>query len=256
MKLFLKILFFIVTMLIITVGEVKSSTAVSILREKTSYSFIQKSQLGTVLFENDQASTCVNKENKVTYCERFININTIVAKGGRFIAKSGAELKTHLSTITSKPFGVSYKGKMYRNIESGVTYSPTSINPNMIAEENRFRQGLYLSETKTGNIMELNSNTAGRALYEMDVNVTGLLDLSDVKVVEQLGTTFDQMKLVNSSNLIQYEFTQEVAIWAKNNGYTGIKYYGAQSSSNYINYIIFDQATVTNSVTNIKSIPW
>ena len=43
MKLFLKILFFIFTMNIITVGEVKSSTVATVLQEKTSYSFIQKS---------------------------------------------------------------------------------------------------------------------------------------------------------------------------------------------------------------------
>lgn len=104
--------------------------------------------------------------------------------------------------------------------------------------------------------MELNGSTTGRALYEMDVNVTGLLDLSDVKVVDQLGTTFDQMKRIHKDIFVQYEFTQEVAIWAKNNGYTGIKYYGAQGSADYINYVIFDQTTVINSITNIKSISW
>jgi len=58
MKLFLKILFFIFTMIIITVGEAKSSTVVTILREKTSYSFIQKSQLSAILFENYNTNFC------------------------------------------------------------------------------------------------------------------------------------------------------------------------------------------------------
>ncbi|GHV58771.1 hypothetical protein FACS1894182_11800 [Bacteroidia bacterium] len=189
--------------------------------------------------------------------KEFSEIGANVAmEGSRFIANSGAELRTYLNSIVNKPTGVTYKGKMYRNIESGATYNPTSINPGMIPENNRFRQGLYLSESKTGNIMELNGSTTGRALYEMDVNVTGLLDLSDVKVVDQLGTTFDQMKRIHKDIFVQYEFTQEVAIWAKNNGYTGIKYYGAQGSADYINYVIFDQTTVINSITNIKSISW
>ena len=212
--------------------------------------------LGQIFIKGLQTGFYTGLAEVVSFEASVLITKWVSAVSTRFIVKTGAELKTHLSTIVDKPAGVSYRGKMYRNIETDATYSATSINPRMIAEENRYRQGLYLSETKTGNIMELNGNTAGRALYEMDINVTGLLDLSDVKVVEQLGTTFDQMKLVNSSNLIQYEFTQEVAIWAKNNGYAGIKYYGAQSSSNYINYIIFDQTTVTNSITNIKSIPW
>ena len=62
MKLFLKILFFILTMIIVTVGETKPSTVVTILQEETSYSFIQKSQFGDdILFEKHNANYCVNK---------------------------------------------------------------------------------------------------------------------------------------------------------------------------------------------------
>jgi len=43
---------------------------------------------------------------------------------------------------------------------------------------------------------------------------------------------------------------------AKNNGYSGIKFYGAQGSSDYINYIIFDQATINKSITNVKPTLW
>ncbi|MDR1092169.1 MAG: hypothetical protein LBL79_13935, partial [Prevotella sp.] len=181
-----------------------------------------------------------------------MNAGNTVAKGGSFIAKSGAELKTHLSTITSKPTGVSYKGKMYRNIDSGFS-NPTEIHAGIIDDANRFRRGLYTSETKAGNLLEMNGNTAGRTLYEMEFEISGLLDLTDAKVIEHLGTTFDQMKLVGTN---AYEFTQEVAIWAKNNGYSGIKFYGAQSSTNYTNFVIFEQTTVNSAITNIKTILW
>jgi len=82
MKLFLKILFFTFTMIIITVGETKSSTVATILREKTSYSFIQKLQLVNIFFENHNANSCLNERNGVTYCERVISVEGRVAKGG------------------------------------------------------------------------------------------------------------------------------------------------------------------------------
>jgi filamentous hemagglutinin len=82
MKLFLKVLFFIFTIMIITEGDVKSSTVVAILHEKTSYSFLQKQHLSTILFENHNANFCLNGENVVAYGERVINTNASVAKGG------------------------------------------------------------------------------------------------------------------------------------------------------------------------------
>ena len=82
MKLFLKILFFIFTMIIITVGETKSSTVITVLQKESSYSFFQKTQLGTMLFEKHNANSCLKEEKVVAYSERVINTNTVVAKGG------------------------------------------------------------------------------------------------------------------------------------------------------------------------------
>ena len=84
MKLFVKILLLIFTMLVIMAVEAKSSTEVTILHKETSYSFIQKSQLGTILFENHNTNSCLNKENVVTYSEWGINVVGSVAKGGGF----------------------------------------------------------------------------------------------------------------------------------------------------------------------------
>ena len=82
MKLFLKILFFIFTMIIITVGETKASTVVIVLQEETSYSFIQKTQFGAVLFENHNTNSWSNERNVVACSERAISVVEDVAKGG------------------------------------------------------------------------------------------------------------------------------------------------------------------------------
>jgi len=91
MKLFFKILFFIFTMIIITVGEVKSSTVITTLREETSYSSFQKSQLGAILFESHNANSCLNERNVVTCSKRGVNVEESVAKGGRTLVTEGLE---------------------------------------------------------------------------------------------------------------------------------------------------------------------
>ena len=100
MKLFLKILFFIFTMIIVTVGEIKSSTAANILQEEISYSFIQKSQHGAVLFENHNINSFFNEENAVTYCERVISVKRNVAKGEKVF--NASHLDDYLKTIPTR----------------------------------------------------------------------------------------------------------------------------------------------------------
>jgi hypothetical protein len=55
-----------------------------------------------------------------------------------------------------------------------------------------------------------------------------------------------------------YQFTQEVAIWAKKNGYNGIKFYGTQGGiTNYNNFVIFEQSAVDNAIKgSVNAIPW
>ncbi len=179
--------------------------------------------------------------------------------GTRFIAKTGAELRSHLDAIVNIPQGKEYAGKMYRNIPSEFS-DPKFIVRNAASDDiNRFRTGLYLSETKTGNIIEANAygGTTGRTLYEMiDVQLTNILDLTDVNVIEKLGTSFDQMKLTGVGNA--YEYTHEVAIWARRKGYQGIKFLGAQGgSTTYTNFIIFEQSVADSAIKgSVTIIPW
>ncbi|MBX9853781.1 MAG: hypothetical protein K2X86_18710 [Cytophagaceae bacterium] len=181
-----------------------------------------------------------------------------ITSGERFIAKSGVELKTYLNSIVYKPIGKSYTGKMYHYIPEQYS-DPKLIVPSSTSDViNRFRTGLYLSETKVGNLIEVNSygGISGKTLYEFtNVQIDNLLDLTDSKIIETLGVSFEQMKLTGVAN--SYEFTQEIAIWAKNNGYSGIKFFGSQGSTDYINFVIFDQSTVNSAVKgSVNSTSW
>jgi hypothetical protein len=182
----------------------------------------------------------------------------LVNGAGSFLAKSGTELKTFLNGLVTKPLGKTYTGKWYR-YTGNPSYNPTEIYTGMIDAENRFRKGLYISETKAGNLIEANSygGTSGKTLFEItNVEVTNVLDLTDDFVVKQLGTSFDQMKLSGVTN--SYEYTQEMAIWAKRQGYSGIKFYGAQGgATNYTNFVIFEQSTVNSAIKGSANIiPW
>ncbi|MCH5597976.1 hypothetical protein [Niabella ginsengisoli] len=63
---------------------------------------------------------------------------------GRFIAKTGTELRTHLSTIITKPAGVPYNGNMYRYIPA--KHADNAANAKAIIQtassdiDNRFRR--------------------------------------------------------------------------------------------------------------------
>jgi len=56
----MKLLFFIFTVIIVTVGEARFSTVVTILQEEPSYSSIQKSQFDNSPFENYNADSWLN----------------------------------------------------------------------------------------------------------------------------------------------------------------------------------------------------
>jgi hypothetical protein len=97
----------------------------------------------------------------------------------------------------------------------------------------------------------------GKQLYEItNVQVNNLLDLTNPNTMEILGTSIDQMKKSGAFN--SYEFTHEVAIWAKSNGYAGVKFYGTQGGSvEYINFVLFEQTIVNNAIKGaINPISW
>ncbi len=181
--------------------------------------------------------------------------------GVKFIAKTGEELKTYLNTLSDLPKGITYEGKMYRNIpHHEPAYDPRFIMRTPTSDvDNRFISGLYLSEKKSGNVFEAihyNGGTANRDLFEFsNVKIENLLDLSNEQNLEKLGTTLDNMMLTNTKN--DYEFTNVIAKWAKEKGYNGVKFKGARGNGeDYINFVIFEETTVSKSLSNYKNIDW
>ena len=113
--------------------------------------------------------------------------------------------------------------------------------------------------SREGNVFEVThyGGTVNRQLYEFtDIRIDNLLDLTDTRTIETLGTTFADMKKISGGNM--YEFTQEIAVWAKANGYNGIKFYGTRGGIvEYKNFVIFEQSTVNNTVRgSINPISW
>ncbi len=74
MKLFLKILLFIFTMLITTVGETQSSAVINVLQKETSNLFFQESQLDSVISETHFENSCLNGEKVIAYGELLVSI--------------------------------------------------------------------------------------------------------------------------------------------------------------------------------------
>lgn len=70
MKLFTKILLFIFAMLVITVGETKSSTVATILQQESLYLLPQKAQFVNGIAENHSINSCLKGEEVVTCREQ------------------------------------------------------------------------------------------------------------------------------------------------------------------------------------------
>ncbi len=88
MKLFLKILFFIFTIIIAVVGESKSSTAVNLLQKEISDSVYQKHQYTTFVFENHSINSCVNEGSVVNYSKQGVIVAVNAAKTGTNVGKN------------------------------------------------------------------------------------------------------------------------------------------------------------------------
>lgn len=136
----------------------------------------------------------------------------------------------------------------------------------MNAVENRYKVGLYLAlETDIPNLSAHHGSlleaaayggTTGKELYKFEnVNFTNVLDLTDPSTIQKLGVNNAQMMLIEGENI--FEYTTEVAIWAKDNGYEGIKYFGVRGNGQtYKNVAIFEEYVNTGIPTSGVPEPW
>ncbi|MBP7808116.1 MAG: hypothetical protein KA163_02375 [Bacteroidia bacterium] len=199
----------------------------------------------------------IKNENLVNQSEfsKFDEFLDEVSIGGRFIAKSGPELKAYLDKLIDKPIGKSYTGDFYRslskNSELNFGATPKKITPHdefstwgrydLDGEEN----AMYLSKTLQGNQTELSVYGAWTDFntYKFtNVTANNLLDLSDDAVRMKLGTQFDDLVKTLGEKKDMYDIPNELASWARKKGYNGIIAPGARGAKNYDNIVLFNQS--------------
>lgn len=222
---------------------------------------------GTLLEEAKQMAQIVQEGDATTYGKALAKLGDyelakevgkgyvlrVVGTGVRFIAKTGAELRSYLKNIINKPIGVTYNGGANRTI--GLTYNnPLDIHPGAIAADYRYNRptetGLYLSETYSGNITEMShysSNgiiTKAKTYTYANIEVSDMLDLTNQTVRDKLAVDFEGLtRNLGDDKVFNYEFTHEIGTWAKDN-YKGLIVPGARGTKDYKNIIIFKQVNV------------
>ncbi|RZS93565.1 fibronectin type III domain-containing protein [Aquimarina brevivitae] len=177
---------------------------------------------------------------------------------------SGAALRSYLSSLGEIPQGINLETNLYRSLskasEANYGTTPITITPHTVysswgrydldGEEN----ALYLSETLAGNKQEIAAYGAWDDFNQYrftNINLTNFLDLTNENVLNKLKVSREQLLLLDASGdkSIMYEFTNVIASWARQNGFSGIIAPGARGRQDYKNIILF-----TNDA--IKSKPW
>ncbi|MFO0322473.1 MAG: hypothetical protein ACK504_08595 [Bacteroidota bacterium] len=193
------------------------------------------------------------------FAEFIDNTGNITTSAGRFIAKTAAQLRIHLNSIVNKPLGKSYNNKdLYRSlsINSETAYGalPKQMTDYFIYsnwgryDADGAENAMYLSKTIIGNQTELvphYGTWSSFSTYKFsNVQLDNLLDLTDDVIREQLATEFSQLVKISNSKSEMYEFTNELAIWARQQGYNGLIVPGARGTKNYENIVLFNQTYI------------
>lgn len=95
----------------------------------------------------------------------------------------------------------------------------------------------------------------GRILVLMSIQADNLLDLTDDIIRRQLGTEFEQLTMVLDNKADMYEYTNELAKWARQNRYNGLIVPGARGAKDYENVIIFEQSYLNQIFNGKTAIP-
>ena len=192
------------------------------------------------------------------------------ALGSGGFATSGAELKSYLNSITVKPLGKVFTGKIYRSLSKNTVENYGAL-PNQISDfsiENAWGRynlqgegALYCSETLNGNKTEIMfyADKNGQQwkdyfTYEFNnVHVENMLDLMDKTVLQKLAITDADLKRIkelvdiNDEKLANYEFTNVLGTWARDR-YNGIIVPGTRGTQDYRNVIFFKQNIIDNAL--------
>ena len=207
-----------------------------------------------------------SKNNKDLLAQKIRKGIDKVSGGGRFIAKSGIELKTYLDDLVTLPAGKKYNGKFYKSVSKNAELNHNA-KPDIISEYSieeawgrydlQGESGMYYSETFNGNQTEMShyGDWNSYSTYEFNnVQIDNILDLTDDIIIKQLGTEFNQLILSTGSKTEMYEFTNVIGTWARSKGYKGIIVPGARGSQDYTNIVIFNQSDLNSALSGITPI--
>ena len=172
---------------------------------------------------------------------------------------TGVALRNYLNAIPNnvQPNGVSLQQDIYRSLSKNAEDNFGAVPEQMTdatvysswgrydldAQEN----AMYFSKALEGNKIEIThyGDWLDFSTYRFaNVSLDNLLDLTNAAVREQLKVLKPQLLLVEGGNNVAYEFTNEVASWARNRGYNGIIATGARGSQDYKNIILFEQTYI------------
>jgi hypothetical protein len=174
---------------------------------------------------------------------------------------SGAALRSYLNAIpdTDLPVGTVLSEDIFRSLskiaEKEYKALPDEMTDHTVySSHGRYdldqeENAMYLSQTIKGNETEIThyGNWLDFNTYRFpDVELTKLLDLTSPEILKKLKTLKEQLLLTDGSNNIIYEFTNELASWARSKSYNGIIAWGARGAQNYKNVIIFKQDYINN----------
>ncbi len=176
---------------------------------------------------------------------------------------SGAALRNYLNAIPAAdvPVGVTMNDDIFRSLskyaESEFNATPDKMTDHTVysswgrydldGEEN----AMYLSQTVAGNETEIShyGEWLDYNTYRFSgVELTKLLDLTNENVLSKLKVLKDQLILTSGTNEVIYEFTNQLASWARDKGFNGIIAWGARGSQDYKNIILFYQNYIDNVV--------
>ncbi|MBO6533488.1 MAG: hypothetical protein JJ967_10545 [Muricauda sp.] len=190
----------------------------------------------------------------------------VVNEVGRFVAKSGTELKIYLDNIAVIPAGKKYNGNFYKSVSKNAELTHNA-RPDIISEfsieeawgryDLQGESGMYYSKTLNGNQTEMSNygDWNSYSTYEFtNVEIDNMLDLTDDTVIKQLGTEFNKLVLTTGTKTEMYEFTNIIGTWARSKGYKGIIVPGARGGQDYTNIVVFNQSDLTTALKLITPI--
>lgn len=151
--------------------------------------------------------------------------------------------------------GVDFDGRVFRFSDPRFAQSTWDIHPGNVSANHRYSGpgvgSIYSGTTvdtaaaEVGSYRVWGDAIAPRVLVGGNVQVAGVLDLTNPAALRALGVTREQITRSSHGVSGSYDLTQRIARWARDQGYNAILAPSAQNRTG-VNLITFDSTRVTN----------